>query len=75
MPLEVLLRTDDEKEYRQKIFSQRPLYIVEFRTQSPPDEVSLDPDEFLLETSRVNNHSFTFFEFVLPLIGTDSENA
>ncbi|MGA1484633.1 MAG: M1 family aminopeptidase [bacterium] len=61
MPLEVLLRTDDEKEHRQKIFSQRPLYIVEFRTQSPPDEVSLDPDEFLLETSRVNNHSFTFF--------------
>ncbi len=61
MPLEVLLRTNDEKEHRQKIFSQRPLYIVEFRTQSPPDEVSLDPDEFLLETSRVNNHSFTFF--------------
>ncbi|MEK9563000.1 MAG: M1 family aminopeptidase [Deltaproteobacteria bacterium] len=61
MPLEVLLRTEDEKEHRQKIFSQRPLYIVEFRTQSPPDEVSLDPDEFLLETSRVNNHSFTFF--------------
>ena len=61
MPLEVLLRTEDEKEHRQKIFSQRPLYILEFRAQSPPDEVSLDPDEFLLETSRVNNHSFTFF--------------
>ena len=61
MPIEVLLRTDDEKEHRKKIFSQRPLYIVEFRTQSPPDEISLDPDEFLLESSRVNNHSFTFF--------------
>jgi hypothetical protein len=61
MPLEVLVRTDDEQEHRQKIFSQRPLYIVEFRTQSPPDKVSLDPDELLLETSRVNNHSFTFF--------------
>ncbi|MAC44347.1 MAG: hypothetical protein CL913_10470 [Deltaproteobacteria bacterium] len=61
MPIEVLLRTEDDKEHRKQIFSQRPLYIVEFRTQSPPYEISLDPDEFLLETSRVNNHSFTFF--------------
>lgn len=60
MPLEVLLRTEDGQEYRQKIFSRRPLYIVQFRTQSPPDAISLDPDEHLLETSRVNNHSFTF---------------
>jgi hypothetical protein len=60
MPIDLVLRTDDEAEYRKRIFSRRSLYIVQFRTNSPPDEVSLDPQEYLLETSRVNNHSFTF---------------
>ena len=34
---------------------------VLFQTEGFPEKVSLDPEERLLETSRINNHSFSFY--------------
>lgn len=60
MPIEVELHTEDGK-VRKKIRGKDKYSTVTFITTSPPEDVSLDPDEHLLEKSRINNHSFFYF--------------
>ncbi|MDP6216347.1 MAG: M1 family aminopeptidase, partial [SAR324 cluster bacterium] len=61
MPLVVELRTIDGREIRKILPGIKLQETIQFVTESFPDKISLDPDEQLLETSRINNHSFKFF--------------
>ncbi|HJO58225.1 MAG TPA: BamA/TamA family outer membrane protein, partial [Nitrospinaceae bacterium] len=60
MPVDVMLLTEDGKEVNQIITGTKTKETIIFKTNSPPEKVSLDPDEKLLESKRVNNHSFSF---------------
>ena len=61
MPLVVALRTKNGREIRKMLPGIKPQESIQFVTESFPEKISLDPDEQLLETSRINNHSFEFF--------------
>ena len=61
MPLVVALRTKNGREIRKMLPGIKPQESIQFVTESFPEKISLDPDEQLLETSRINNHSFKFF--------------
>jgi hypothetical protein len=61
MPVVVALRTKDGREIRKMLPGLERQETTLFVTESFPEKVSLDPDEQLLETSRMNNHSFKFF--------------
>ncbi|MGK5091426.1 M1 family aminopeptidase [Deltaproteobacteria bacterium TL4] len=61
MPIQVVLITDDGTQHRKMARGNQEYELLEFITRSPPDVVSLDPDEELLETSRQNNHTFYFY--------------
>ena len=63
MPVVVALRTKDGKEIRKMLPGLERQETTRFVTESYPEKVSLDPDEKLLETSRMNNHSFNFYRF------------
>ena len=60
MPLEVMLLTEDGEQVQQFIRGDKKSETLFFRTKSPAEKVSLDPDEKLLESKRINNHSFSF---------------
>ncbi|MCH2293877.1 MAG: outer membrane protein assembly factor, partial [SAR324 cluster bacterium] len=60
MPLVVMLTTEDGKKVHQFSLGDKKSEILFFRTKSPAKKVSLDPDEKLLESKRINNHSFSF---------------
>ncbi len=59
MPVEVLVLTDDGEELRKRSTGKNGNEVVVFEANSPADEVSLDPDEYLLELERINNYDFT----------------
>jgi len=61
MPVVVALWTIDGKEIRKIVPGVKRQETVLFKTASFPEKVSLDPEEKLLETSRMNNHSFSFY--------------
>ena len=61
MPVVVALRTKDGREIRKMLPGLERQETTLFVTESFPEKVSLDPDEQLLETSRMNNHSFNFY--------------
>ncbi len=61
MPVVVELKTQDDLVLQQRISGKTQKQTITFFSESPPATVSLDPEEKLLETSRVNNHSFHFF--------------
>ncbi len=60
MPIDVKLTTQDGTTLLKRTIGQKKQETVTFTTESPFEEVSLDPDEHLLETSRTNNHSRTY---------------
>ncbi|MED5288430.1 MAG: hypothetical protein VX417_00465, partial [SAR324 cluster bacterium] len=60
MPLEVMLSTEDGEKIHQLILGDQKSETLFFTTKSPAKKVSLDPDEQLLESKRINNHSFSF---------------
>ena len=61
MPIVVALITKDGKEIRRMSPGLQIKEKLSFITDSYPDQVSLDPEEKLLEDSKTNNHSFKFF--------------
>ena len=61
MPVVVALITKDGKEIRKILPGLELQETKRFVTESYPEKISLDPDENLLETSRMNNHSFNFY--------------
>ena len=61
MPIVVALKTIDGREIRKMLPGIERQETVSFLTSSFPETVSLDPEEKLLETSRMNNHSFNFY--------------
>ena len=61
MPVVVALWTKDGREIRRMVPGVKRQETVLFKTASFPEKVSLDPEEKLLETSRINNHSFSFY--------------
>ena len=61
MPIVVALRTKDGLEIRKMLPGIERQETVRFLTESYPEKVSLDPEEKLIETSRMNNHSFNFY--------------
>lgn len=63
MPVVVALRTKDGREIRRLLPGIKQQESVLFLTDSFPEKVSLDPEEELLETSRINNHSFSFIRY------------
>lgn len=60
MPIEVQLTTEHGTIHRQRTKMREKQEIVTFITENPADQVSLDPDEWLLELERINNHTQTF---------------
>ena len=61
MPVVVALWTKDGREIRRMVPGVKRQETVLFKTAGFPEKVSLDPEEKLLETSRINNHSFSFY--------------
>ena len=61
MPVVVALRTKDGREIRRMVPGIKRQEKVFFQTAGFPEKISLDPEEKLLETSRINNHSFSFY--------------
>ena len=61
MPLIVSLKAKDGSEIRKLVPGIKNRDKIFFQTSSFPEKFSLDPDELLLETSRINNHSYRFF--------------
>ncbi|MBF0289789.1 MAG: BamA/TamA family outer membrane protein [SAR324 cluster bacterium] len=61
MPVDVQVSTDNGTVIHKYTRGQEKEETIIFITESPLDKVSLDPNEYLLELERVNNHSFTFF--------------
>ena len=61
MPLVVSLITKDGKQFRSLVPGIKQQETVVFQTAGFPDKVTLDPEERLLETSKINNHSYNFF--------------
>ncbi len=60
MPVEVLLQFEDGSLKRGVVGGRDTHEIVEFISASKPKSVSLDPEEKLLESNRINNHSISF---------------
>jgi len=63
MPIVVALILEDGNEIRNVLPGIDFQETITFRTKSFPEKVSIDPDEKLMETSRINNHSFNFYRF------------
>ena len=61
MPFEVALITEDGNEYRKISSGIEEVDKIYFITNSYPEKFSIDPDEKLMETSRINNHSFSYY--------------
>ena len=61
MPVVVALRTKDGREFRRTSPGLKQQEKVFIKTADYPEQVSIDPDEELLESSRINNHSFSFY--------------
>ena len=61
MPVVVAMKTKDGREIRSILPGIKQQEAVLIKSQSFPDKVSIDPDEVLLESSRINNHSFIFY--------------
>ena len=61
MPIEVSVKTKNGLEVHKIIPGIKSSETVRFLTDSFIDKISLDPDEKLLETFRINNHSFFAF--------------
>ena len=61
MPVVVAMKTKDGREIRRILPGIKQQETVLIKSQSFPDKVSIDPDEELLETSRINNHSFIYY--------------
>ena len=61
MPVVVKLKTKDGRVVRRIIAGIENQETVLIKSQSFPDKISVDPDEELLETSRINNHSFIYY--------------
>ncbi len=60
MPIDVQLYLASNEQQRRRL-SGRPAHeSISFYSNTAPDWVSLDPDETLLEESRINNHSRNF---------------
>ena len=63
MPIEIAIETEDGKVFRKVTSGIKKKEKVFFITRSLPAKVSIDPDEKLMETSRINNHSVKFFRY------------
>jgi len=61
MPFIVSMKTKDGREIRRVLPGIEDQDTIIINSQSYPDRISIDPDEKLLESSRVNNHSFNFY--------------
>ena len=61
MPIVVALILEDGKEVRKVLPGIDLQEIISFRTKSYPEKISIDPEEVLMETSRINNHSFNYY--------------
>ena len=61
MPVVVALETIDGREIRKIIPGIKKQETILIKSESSPEKVSIDPDEVLLESSRINNHSFIFY--------------
>ncbi|MBF0288197.1 MAG: BamA/TamA family outer membrane protein [SAR324 cluster bacterium] len=61
MPVVIEMKTQVGVMLQQQISGDKQEESLTFISDSPPADVSLDPEEQLLETSRANNHSFYFF--------------
>ena len=61
MPLVLAMKTKDGSEIRKILTGIKQQDTVVIKSKSYPDKVSIDPDEFLLESSRINNHSSIFY--------------
>ncbi len=61
MPFESVLTTTDGKEFRKMSSGIAREEILYFITKSYPEKFSIDPEEKLMETSRINNHSFNYY--------------
>ncbi|SVC50899.1 uncharacterized protein METZ01_LOCUS303753, partial [marine metagenome] len=68
MPVEVMMILKDGNQSLLLAEGRESRETVLFKTSSPPDKVSLDPGEKLLEAKRINNHSFRFHR-VRPIWG------
>jgi len=60
MPVEVLLTTIDNKEYRQQWDGKDKTSSVTFLTSTKPKEAALDPNDIILDQFRINNYSPKF---------------
>ncbi len=65
MPVVVALKTKDGQEFRKILSGIKQQDYVLIKSESPPDKISIDPDEVLLESSRINNHSFIHYRIRL----------
>lgn len=61
MPVQVVLETEDGQKHRQKTTGKKNTEVLTFLTDSGFEEASIDPEERLLELSRLNNHTSTHF--------------
>ncbi len=61
MPVVVALKTIDGREIRKIVPGIKQQDTILIKSKSSPEKVSIDPDEVLLESSRINNHSFIFY--------------
>lgn len=66
MPVEVVLTTEEGERYQKIISGKLSQEVVSFFTHSPSAEVALDPEEYLLESQRLNN--FSFYHFRVRLV-------
>lgn len=60
MPVEVALTLANGSVLKKRTSRQGIYETLTFFSKIPPEKVSLDPDEILLETSRLNNHSSSY---------------
>jgi len=61
MPVEVILTTDAKEVLRKRTLGNDGDETLTFVHRGEPDQISLDPDERLMETFRINNHASPFF--------------
>lgn len=61
MPVDVQVTTASGTQQRRRISGNLPSETVIFLSEHEPEWVSLDPDETLLEESRINNHSRNYY--------------
>ena len=61
MPIEIEVSARNGQTARQRIGGRQESESVEFLLSSRPETITLDPEEFLLEEDRRNNHSSILF--------------